>query len=72
MKDDQWISNMKNLFEMIDCTEVEKRKLATFLLQDEVRVWWEYVKRANDVTLMDQDGFEMLFYGKYVPHIVRE
>lgn len=44
---------MKNLFEMIDRTEVGKRKLATFLLQNEACVLWESVKRANDVTLID-------------------
>ncbi|XP_024171872.1 uncharacterized protein LOC112177859 [Rosa chinensis] len=69
---DQWIRNMENYFQMIVCTDVEKREIVTFLSQDEARVWWEGIERTRDVTTMSWVDFVVLFRGKYFPAAVRE
>ncbi|XP_024157163.1 uncharacterized protein LOC112165018 [Rosa chinensis] len=57
---------------MVICTDVEKREITTFMLQDEARVWWEYVERTEDVTAMSWAEFERRFKEKYFPRAVIE
>ncbi|VVA28905.1 PREDICTED: LOC110769588 isoform [Prunus dulcis] len=67
MRADEWFGNIENLFEIMECSEVEKKELAVFLLQGKARYWWAEVKRAEDVSLMDWEGFKTVFYAKYFP-----
>lgn len=67
MKADEWFDDIENLFEMMECSEVEKKELAVFLLQGKARYWWAEVKRAQDVSVMDWEGFKTVFYAKYFP-----
>ncbi|XP_061993442.1 uncharacterized protein LOC133711321 [Rosa rugosa] len=69
---DQWVEDMENYFEMMDCNEIEKRKLATFMLKGEARVWWNCMQKTIDVTTLTWDGFVRLFREKYFPASVRE
>ncbi|XP_062006027.1 uncharacterized protein LOC133723226 [Rosa rugosa] len=72
MSPDQWIKNMENYFRMVVCTNSEKRDIATFLFQDEARVWWDCTQRAEDVSIMTWEGFVKRFGDKYFPASVRE
>ncbi|XP_024199937.1 uncharacterized protein LOC112203162 [Rosa chinensis] len=73
---DQWVEDMETYFEMMDCNEIEKRKLATFMLKSEARVWWNYTQKTIDVTTLTWDGFDVtisfIFREKYFPASVRE
>ncbi|XP_024198114.1 uncharacterized protein LOC112201469 [Rosa chinensis] len=63
---------METYFEMVIYTEIEKRKISTFLLQGEARVWWSGTQRAVDVSALTWEGFVVLFWDQYFPPIVRE
>ncbi|XP_061999060.1 uncharacterized protein LOC133716364 [Rosa rugosa] len=69
---DQWIENMKTYFEMVVYDDVEKRKIATFMLQGDARVWWNGTHRVMDVSTMTWNGFVELFRKKYFSPSVRE
>ncbi|XP_061998945.1 uncharacterized protein LOC133716243 [Rosa rugosa] len=69
---DRWIEDLQTYFDLIDCSEIEKRKLAAFMLKDEARVWWNVTQRSTDVSTLTWDGFERLFREKYFPAAVRE
>ncbi len=69
---DHWIEGIETYFTMITCTEIEKMRIATFLLKDEARVWWSGVERSRDVTALTWEGFVQLFREKYFPDTVRE
>ncbi|BBG97843.1 hypothetical protein with DUF2431, partial [Prunus dulcis] len=72
MMADYWIRDLKNCFSIIEISSVEKRKVATFLLQKEARVWWDTVVKSKDETKMDWEEFEALFYDKYFPYVVKK
>ncbi|PRQ37521.1 putative retrotransposon gag domain-containing protein [Rosa chinensis] len=69
---DQWIENMKTYFEMVVCDDIEKRKISTFMLQGDARVWWNGTQRVMDVSTMTWNEFVELFRKKYFPPSVRE
>ena len=53
---DHWIEGIETYFTMITCTEIEKMRIAAFLLKDEARVWWSGVERARDVIALTWEG----------------
>ncbi|XP_059634938.1 uncharacterized protein LOC132277177 [Cornus florida] len=69
----KWIEDMEKYFEMMDCTEVQKRKIGAFLLSGEARQWWQSETRmVMDITAMTWDDFKTRFNDKYFPLSVRE
>lgn len=55
---------------MMDCTQVELRKVATCLLEGDARFWWDMVKRVTLPTalkLMDWTAFKEKFLEKFFP-----
>lgn len=40
-----FIRDLEKIFGVINCTVKEKVNSATFILQGEARVWWDFVKR---------------------------
>ncbi|KAK9932538.1 hypothetical protein M0R45_019772 [Rubus argutus] len=44
---DKWINNLATFFTLINCTKVEKTKVAAFLLKDEARNWWDSLDRRG-------------------------
>ncbi|XP_059629639.1 uncharacterized protein LOC132272523 [Cornus florida] len=70
---EKWIEDMEKYFEMMDCTEVQKRKIGAFLLSGEARQWWQSETRmVVDITTMTWDDFKTRFNDKYFPQSVKE
>ncbi|XP_024200317.1 uncharacterized protein LOC112203612 [Rosa chinensis] len=67
-----WIENMQTYFKMIICTDVERWIVATFLLQDEAKQWWDFVLKTKDVATLTWRCFVGLFRDKYFPASARE
>ncbi|XP_059639009.1 uncharacterized protein LOC132281311 [Cornus florida] len=70
---EKWIEDMEKYFEMMDCTEVQKRKIGAFLLSGEARQWWQSeTKMVVDITTMTWDDFKTQFNDKYFSQSVKE
>ncbi|XP_050365491.1 uncharacterized protein LOC126784026 [Argentina anserina] len=69
---DHWIESMETYFKMIECSEIEKRKIATFFLKDDALDWWKSMRQTVDVSTFTWDGFTALFREKYFPATVQE
>ena len=41
---EEWLRRMENLFEVVDCPEGSKERLATHQFEKEAEFWWETVK----------------------------
>ena len=54
---DGWLDDMEKCFRILECTEIQKRQVATFLLKDEAQHWWRREERTTDVTQLDWEGF---------------
>ena len=51
--------------------DTTKIRLATFQLEGEAYVWWNWVKTSKDLELMTWAEFHELFMGKYFPATAR-
>ncbi|XP_008776446.1 uncharacterized protein LOC103696552 [Phoenix dactylifera] len=60
---------MEKAFRAMGCTEEEKIRFATYMLQDRAHHWWESVERTmmQDAGFVTWPGFRMAFYSKYFP-----
>lgn len=67
----KWLEDMKSYFDILTCIEIEKKKVAAFLLTVEAKQWWQSVQRSRDVTLMDWTEFQRVFLEKYFPAATR-
>ena len=47
--------------------DATKIKLATFQLEGESQVWWDWVKASRDLEAMTWEEFHELFMGKFFP-----
>ncbi|XP_059670978.1 uncharacterized protein LOC132316520 [Cornus florida] len=73
LKAKKWIDDMEKYFEMMDCTEVQKRMIAAFFLWGEARQWWQTVTRTTvDIAAMTWEEFKTQFYEKHFPRSVRK
>ena len=41
---EEWLKKMENLFEIMECPEKFKVRLATYQFEQEVKFWWGVVK----------------------------
>ncbi|XP_040369350.1 uncharacterized protein LOC121051250 [Rosa chinensis] len=72
---EEWIYNMEIHFEMMDCTQVELRRVATCLLEGDARFWWDTVKLVTlpvAMELMEWAVFKEKFLEKYFPQVERD
>ncbi|XP_050365329.1 uncharacterized protein LOC126783839 [Argentina anserina] len=63
---------METYFEMVMCSEIEKRMIATFFLKDDVMDWWKSTRQTVDVSTLTWEGFVEFFREKYFPSTVKE
>ena len=49
---DEWMSEIKTIFNFMDITEEEKVICASFVLKKDARYWWETVATRRDVRAM--------------------
>ncbi|KAK9930074.1 hypothetical protein M0R45_027131 [Rubus argutus] len=50
---EEWIYNLEIYFEMMECTQVELRKVTTCLLEGDARFWWDTIKRVTPPPLLE-------------------
>ena len=65
---DHWFRHIEKILEAMEITfDATKIRLATFQLEDESQVWWDWVKTSGDLEEMTWAEFHELFMGKYFP-----
>ena len=65
---DHWFRQIKKVLEAMDITsDVAKIRLATFQLEGESQVWWDWIKTSRDLEAMTWTEFHGLFMSKYFP-----
>ncbi|XP_028092882.1 uncharacterized protein LOC114293061 [Camellia sinensis] len=70
LKAEIWLLEMKKLFEVFPCSEIQKVLLATYTLKDEARRWWLLIYNSNGNMTWAQ--FNEIFYNKYFLHCFRD
>ena len=67
-----WFRQIKKVLEAMELTfDATKIRLATFQLEGESQVWWDWVKTSRDIEAMTWAEFHELFMGKYFPATIR-
>ena len=65
---DHWFRQVEKVLEAMEITsDVLKIRLATFQLEGESQVWWDWVKTSKNLEAMTWGEFCELFMGKYFP-----
>ena len=63
---DHWFMQVEKVLEAIEITSDTTRiRLATFQLEGEAQVWWNWAKTSRDLKAMIWAEFQELFMGKY-------
>ena len=69
---DHWFQQIEKILEAMEITsDVTKIRLATFQLEGESQVWWDWVKTSRDIEVMIWEEFHELFMSKYFPSTTR-
>ncbi|KAL0549270.1 hypothetical protein IC582_013751 [Cucumis melo] len=59
---------LEKCFDVMNCPEERKVRLATFLLQKEAEGWWKFIlARRSDARALDWQTFRGIFKDKYYP-----
>ncbi|XP_077248689.1 uncharacterized protein LOC143888213 [Tasmannia lanceolata] len=71
---DHWILEVESIFEVMECSDIHKIRLATFLLKDQAGVWWRSLLQnypyAKNETWTE---FKVRFNNQFFPnHVKRE
>ena len=65
---ENWLNMLEKCFDVMNCPEERKVRLATFLLQKEAEGWWKSIlARRNDARALDWQTFRGIFEDKYYP-----
>ena len=65
---DHWFQKVERVLEAMEITsDVTKIRLATFQLEGESQVWWDWVKSLRNLEAMTWEEFRELFMGKFFP-----
>ena len=63
---DHWFRHIKRIPRAMEITsDTTKISLASFQLEGESQIWWEWVTTSKDLETMTWDDFRRLFMGKY-------
>ena len=63
---DYWLRQVGKILEAMEITSNATRiRLTTFQLEEESKVWWDWVKALTDLEAMTWEEFHKLFMGKY-------
>ena len=72
MAADHWFRQIKRIPRAMEITSHTTRiMLASFQLEGESQIWWEWVTTSRDLETMTWDDFRILFMGKYFPSSAR-
>ena len=65
---DHWFRQVERILEAMEITSDAMRIiLATFQVEGESQVWWDWVKTSRDLEAMTWAEFHELFISKYFP-----
>ncbi|KAA0053247.1 DNA/RNA polymerases superfamily protein [Cucumis melo var. makuwa] len=65
---ENWLNMLEKCFDVMNCPEERKVRLATFLLQKEAEGWWKSIlARRSDAHALDWKTFRGIFEDKYYP-----
>ncbi|KAA0041109.1 hypothetical protein E6C27_scaffold128G00120 [Cucumis melo var. makuwa] len=65
---ENWLNMLEKCFDVMNCPEERKVRLATFLLQKEAEGWWKSIlARCSDACALDWQTFRGIFEDKYYP-----
>ena len=69
---DHWFMQVEKILEAMEITSDTTRfRLATFQLEGEAQVWWNWAKTSRDLEAMTWAEFQELFMGKYFSDTAR-
>ena len=68
---ENWISHLEKIFDVLDCADAFKARLACYKFEGDALAWWKTYKQANGgdawVATLTWVQFKGLFYGQYFP-----
>ncbi|CAL2238354.1 unnamed protein product [Prunus armeniaca] len=66
---DAWLTDVERIFEVLQCPDGDKVRLATFLLKGNAYHWWKTVRRgyANPAVITWEE-FQRAFFDQFYPH----
>ena len=67
---DEWINMIEKIFEFVQIEDEEKVKCPVYMLRKDARIWWEVVKKNQDVTTITWAEFLREFNSKYYSQTV--
>ncbi|XP_020525722.1 uncharacterized protein LOC110007652 [Amborella trichopoda] len=70
----QWRRQVEKIFEVLHCSDEQKVRLETFMLEEDAKHWWSSVRRSWEETETEAtwESFLVAFNQKYFPDSVRE
>ena len=69
---DHWFQQVERILESMEITfDATRIRLATFQLEGESKIWWDWVKVSRDLETMTWGEFRDLFMDKYFPTSAR-
>ena len=69
---DHWFRHIERILRAMEITSYSTQiTLASFQLEGESQIWWEWVTTSRDLETMTWDDFRRLFMGKYFPASAR-
>ena len=72
MVSDHWFHQIERILRAMEITsDTTQNALASFQLEGESQIWWEWVTTSKDLETMTWDDFRRLFMGKYFPAYAR-
>ena len=72
MVTDHWFHHIERILRAMKITsDTTWITLASFQLEGESQIWWEWVTTSRDLETMTLDDFRKLFMGKYFPASAR-
>ena len=67
-----WFRQVKRILEAMEITfDATRIRLATFRLENESQIWWDWVKVSRDPETMTWREFRDLFMDKFFPALAR-
>ena len=67
-----WFRHIERILRAMEITlDTTRITLASFHLEGESQIWWEWVITSKDLETMTWDDFRRLFMGKYFPASAR-
>ena len=69
---DHWFQQVERVLEAMEITfDVTQIRLATFLIEGESQVWWDWVRTSRNLEAMTWGDFRELFMSKFIPTSAR-